>query len=376
MADWLQQSNALHEKVQALIRTGSCTDAEFDELAFAIATFQASHIPAFARLVSARGARLDRAVDIPPVPVEAFRYARIAVHPEESDQVRFLTSGTTSGARGMHCMRRTDTYRMAALTWGSRALVPGHASDLSVLCLATEPELPVSSSLGFMMQAFLESFDSTAVNAPSRWLLAPPDANSPLAESGVNLVALQRALDDAASLQRPVLLLATSFALVYLLDALQGAKIPFTGQLTVMQTGGYKGKTREVSPDELAREITNTFPSASVNLVGEYGMTELSSQLYEGSVPGALLSTPAGWYAPPPWLRVSPVDPTSFAEVPDGDVGLACFTDLANVDSALRILTNDQIVRRDGLVRLLGRAPMSPPRGCSLGTEEMFEKGT
>lgn len=367
MPDWLQQSNALHEEVQALIRSGSCTDAEFDQLALAIATFQASHIPAFARLVSAHGTRLERAADIPSVPVEAFRYARIAVHPEEHDQVRFFTSGTTSGTRGMHCMRRTDTYRVAALHWGSRALVPGLASDLSVLCLATEPELPVSSSLGFMMQAFLESFDSTAANArESRWLLS---------ESGVNLIAMQRALDDAASLQRPVLLLATSFALVYLLDALQGAKMPFTGQLTVMQTGGYKGKTREVSPDDLAREITNTFSNASVNLVGEYGMTELSSQLYEGRVPGALLSTPVGWYAPPPWLRVSPVDPTSFAEVPEGDVGLACFTDLANVDSAVRILTNDQIVRRDGLVRLLGRAPMAPPRGCSLGTEETFGHG-
>ncbi|HMA94187.1 MAG TPA: acyl-protein synthetase, partial [Polyangiaceae bacterium] len=308
--------------------------------------------------------RLERAMDIPAVPVEAFRHTRIAVHPEAHDQVRFLTSGTTSGARGMHCMRRTDTYRMAALAWGSRALVPVSAGDLSVICLATEPELSPSSSLGFMMRAFLESFDSTSARATSpRWLLN---------ESGVDLPAMQCALDQAAALRRPVLLLATSFALVYLLEALCGAKMRFDGQLIVMQTGGYKGKTREVSPEELAREITSTFPEAAVDLAGEYGMTELSSQLYEGKIPGAALATPPGWYAPPPWLRVRAVEPTSFREVPDGEVGLACFTDLANVDSALRVLTNDQVVCRGELVRLLGRAPTSAPRGCSLSAEELL----
>jgi hypothetical protein len=58
--------------------------------------------------------------------------------------------------------------------------------------------------------------------------------------------------------------------------------------------------------------------------------------------------------------------------VPDGEIGLARFIDLANVDSAVAILTRDLVRRRDGGIELLGRSPGAPPRGCSLAIEALL----
>ena len=139
-----------------------------------------------------------------------------------------------------------------------------------------------------------------------------------------------------------------------------------------MQTGGYKGRTREVPADELRSALARTFEIDESSLVSEYGMTELSSQLYEGTLPGSALESSRGIYVEPPWLRVTPVDPVTLVRVPEGEIGLARFIDLANVDSAVAILTRDLVRRRDGGIELLGRSPGAPPRGCSLAIEALL----
>jgi hypothetical protein len=361
--DWLEESDELHARVQAFIRNPAAGSASFEELSLAIARYQVRNIPAFERLVRSHGGRLASLSDIPAVPAESFQLTRIAVHAPEHDQVRFLTSGTSSGSRGQHCMRRTDTYRLAALTWAEQLLVPEGHKDLLVVCLAPEPESQASSSLGFMMQAFLESFDCEAEpRRENRWLLS---------ERGVDVAQLQLLLERAEQARRGVLLLATSFALAYLLEALNGRTLHFDGQLVMMQTGGFKGKSREFAPEELEQAIRRAFAGSELHFVSEYGMTELSSQLYDARVPGARIFTDTGWLLAPPWLYVSAVDPTSLQELSDGQPGLACFVDLANIDSALRILTEDRIIRRGQALKLLGRASKAPARGCSMGTEEI-----
>jgi hypothetical protein len=262
-------------------------------------------------------------------------------------------------------MRRTDSYRLGAIAWAKHALVPAHAESATVLCLAPAPEPAQSSSLGFMMQAFLDEFDPEGLaEGKSRWFLS---------ESGLDLEGFRRAVDRSLQKPRPLLILATSFALVYLLDALDGRAMHTDGRAIVMQTGGFKGKTREIAPELLRRALARTFGIDEGCVVGEYGMTELSSQLYEGTLPGARLCSSAGWYLPPPWLRVDAVDPVTHVPVSDGESGVACFVDLANVDSAVRILTEDRIVRRSGAIQLLGRATTAISRGCSLSAEELIE---
>ena len=111
-------------------------------------------------------------------------------------------------------------------------------------------------------------------------------------------------------------------------------------------------------------------------MVSEYGMTELTSQLYEATLPGAELqaerSGQPGLYFEPAWLRVVPVDPISLEPVADGEVGIARIVDLGNVDSAIAIQTQDRVRRVNGGIELLGRTPGAPPRGCSLAVEEFL----
>jgi hypothetical protein len=98
-------------------------------------------------------------------------------------------------------------------------------------------------------------------------------------------------------------------------------------------------------------------------------MTELSSQLYDGG----FAQGPEGQsvFVEPPWLRVTAVDPITLAPVPEGAVGLACFTDLANIDSALVVLTQDEVRRVAGGLVLLGRRRGARVRGCSLAVEAL-----
>jgi hypothetical protein len=143
-----------------------------------------------------------------------------------------------------------------------------------------------------------------------------------------------------------------------------------------MHTGGFKGRSREVAPGELLARMAATFAIPENAVVGEYGMTELSSQLYEGTLRVARgLPSPSahrGAFVAPPWLRVAAVDPGTLAPLPEGEIGILRFEDLANVDSALVVQTADRGRCRGSTVELLGRLPGAPPRGCSLAVEELM----
>jgi hypothetical protein len=137
-----------------------------------------------------------------------------------------------------------------------------------------------------------------------------------------------------------------------------------------MQTGGFKGRSREVDAGDLRRSLATTFGLSERSIVSEYGMTELSSQFYEGTLADAK-ATP-GVYVEPPWARVIPVDPESLEPVKDGDEGVARIEDLINVDSAFAVLAADRVRRVSGGFELLGRWPGSVPRGCSIAVDEIL----
>lgn len=369
-----QTSDQLHERVQRFA-TGAAGDT-FSGLALDIARFQAESSEGFRRLVRSRGASLQTLDDIPPVPSDAFRLTRVATYGAELDAVRFFTSGTTGAERGTHAMRRTDTYERLSLAFGRQALL-GPLGKAFVVALAPAPTNPPSSSLGYMMARFMEAFDGEPWAAAEASFSSLANARWLLGESGVNLPGLEHAARMAQARAAPLLLLGTAFALVRLLDDLAGGSAPLPPGSVVMQTGGFKGRTREVSMEELRAGVSQGLQVAPERVVGEYGMTELTSQLYEGTVAESALASrqPAaapGIYFEPPWLRVTPVDPVSLRPVAAGDVGLARFIDLGNVDSAVSVVTQDLVRRAQGGIQLLGRQPGAPARGCSLAIEALL----
>lgn len=365
------RSDALHQAVRAFA-SGQSTRS-FSDLALEIAAFQRDFSAGFERLVTARRRALKAVEDIPGVPCDAFRLARVAVHPEAEDQLRFGTSGTTSGARGWHVMRTAETYRTLALNYGRKALLAG-SGPRRVVALAPCLDAPPSSSLGYMMGMFMldfEPFAEAEIRTSERWLLG---------DTGVDVAGLERAANLAREGGEALLVLATSFALVGLLDVLEGRELSVPGSSVVMQTGGFKGKSREIEPNELRQSVAQTFGIAPSHVVSEYGMTELTSQLYEATLPGSKLEAErqgtAGVYCEPPWLRVIPVDPIHLEPVAQGEIGIGRIIDLGNVDSAVAIQTQDRVRRVQGGIQLLGRAPGATPRGCSLAIEEFLARTT
>jgi Acyl-protein synthetase, LuxE len=364
-------SESLHQRVRRFITDSldGVPDERFDDLARDIARFQFAHVPAFARLCRARGVDLDKLTSahaIPALPTDVFRLARIAAHPPEQDRRIFRTSGTSQGteARGEHPMRTTVTYELAALRWGARMLWPDDRRFAVVVLAPSASEVP-DSSLSFMIDQFVR-----AVGERVAYVVQGNE---------LDLDFLQRAVGDAEFLGFPVLVLGTSFAFVHLIDRGGGRDFRLPPHSRLMQTGGFKGRSREVHPDELRRQISVILGLPASHVVGEYGMTELSSQLYEGTLVAALANrTEArhGVYFAPPWLSVAAADPVTLEALPSGETGILRFVDLANVDSSVAIQTMDLGRVTESCVELFGRAPGAMLRGCSLTVEDLFVKGS
>jgi hypothetical protein len=364
-----RESDALHARARAMIgafEIGRAMPESFDGLAVDLARFQAAHVPGYGRLCAARGVDprgITRASQAPAVPAEAFKLARVFAFDERDAAVTFRTSGTTGtapgGARGAHAMRTAASYEAAALAFGAAMFARGlEGVRVPVVVIGPSEDEAPDSSLSHMCALFARAF---GVRDSARTFFVHDGA--------LDVGALR---DRIASLppQTPALVLATSFGLVHWLDAIGSAVAALPPRSRVMQTGGYKGRSREVSAVDLRRAVARAFAVDERAVVAEYGMTELSSQFWEATLvdPGAT----HGLYAEPPWARVVPVDPETLSPVSDGAVGIARIEDLANVDSAFAVLTQDRVRRVGEHFELLGRAPGAPPRGCSIALDEML----
>jgi hypothetical protein len=240
----IRESDALHARVIRFVEETS--DESFDELALGIAEYQARFSRGHKKLWQLHG-KPTSVERIPGVPADAFRATRVAVHAPGDDAVRFLTSGTSLGSRGVHAFRTTRTYETILLRSGEAAL-----EDRSrlVLALAPEPGSPEESSLGFMLRRFMHRFDGTK----ERWLFG---------SNGLELEGLLAAIGEARATGQSVLVLTTSFALVELLDQRAKLELALPAGSVVMQTGGFKGrvcarKSPSVSRSPIGASSPNT----------------------------------------------------------------------------------------------------------------------
>lgn len=359
------ESDALHARALAFVEAferGRPMPETFDALSVALARFQARRVGGYARLCAARGvdlATLRTAADAPAVPTDAFKMASVFAFDRTLATATFLTSGTTLGARGAHAMRELGTYDRAAVAFGRAMLAPGLGPSVPMLVIAPSPDEAPDSSLTYMSARFVRS-----------WAEARPATATYFVRDGALDVAGLRARIAGLDPARPAIVLATSFALVHLLEALDGATAALPAGSRVMQTGGFKGRSREVDASELRGAVAAALAVDPRRVVSEYGMTELTSQFWEATAarPEAL----PGVYVEPPWARVVPVDPEDLQPVSPGEIGIARIEDLANVDSAFAVLTQDRVRRVTGGFQLLGRAAGAPARGCSIALDEML----
>ena len=354
--------DALAGRVRALLQRladGTRDDAARDALIADVLRYQRRALPAFARVVERLGGG-DDPLCWPALPTDVFRFTRVAVHDASEDVRVFRTSGTTAQARGAHHLRDLSLYDCAARTAARHMLFPDVARMPLVMLAPSAHELP-DSSLSYMLDRFGEWFGA----GPSVWAIAAGQ---------IDLARLTHVLERAERDAQPLALLGTSFAFVHAEQALGSRRFALPPGSRIMQTGGFKGRSRELSPAQMLELLAARYGVEVCCIVQEYGMTELSSQLYESTLRDALRAgrPDARHFWVPGWVRASVVDPATLAPVPDGHEGLLRIDDPCNLDTACAVQTSDRARAVDGGLLVLGRAADAVPRGCSLAIDAVL----
>jgi hypothetical protein len=337
----------------------------FEGLALRVLRYQARANPVYGALLAGRGLdplELEDWRSFPPVPARAFKdHPPLAADPADVRQV-FRTSGTTAGPgrRGEHPVVDPELYRASVLSNARAHLLPDREA-IRVVALLPPPSLLADSSLAHMAGILAEAWDPErpAFFADAEWR--------------VDGEGLRDALLEAEGAGEPVLLLATAFGLVHWLER-DPRPVNLPPGSRVMETGGFKGRSRQVERSELYGALSSALGVPPERIVNEYGMTELLSQFYEPVLlEGGPADPAARRHVEPWWVRTRVLDPVDLRASPPGEPGVLCHLDLANLFSAALVLTEDRGVRVEGGFRPLGRISGSEPRGCSLSVEAYLE---
>lgn len=356
-------------------------DDAFNDLALRIFRFQCEALPTYGGFVRSRGKApedVSRWQEIPAVPTRAFKALTLISGDRDHVERVFRTSGTSGGeaSRGEHHVRSLALYRASLLPNFRAHILPesmippevmapeaaglAGESPVSLLSLIPSPLVAPDSSVSFMVDAAMREL----CGGSGGYFVDP--------EQGIDMAGLNRALRRAEEGDRAVLIVGTAFAFVHWLDGEDGRyRLPSGSR--IMETGGFKGRSRAVSRDDLYDELNRRLGIPLRHIVNEYGMTELLSQFYEPVIRGGAPEAPSErFHLPPPWVRTRIVDPMTLEAVPEGEVGLLSHLDLANVGSVAAVLTEDLGHSVASGFRLIGRARGAEPRGCSLAMEELM----
>lgn len=341
-------------------------ESDFSELALRVFAFQYRNNPAYAAYCDRRGrapARVDDWRRIPAVPTAGFRELALVSGPPGPAGRVFRTSGTTAGSerRGAHHVPDLALYEASLRPTFEHWVLPDGARLRMLSLLPPGCEAP-ESSLAHMVSVLQSAFG------------APGSAAYGIAGLGVDFAGLEDSLEESEREGEAVCLLGTSFSFVHWLDRLEaeGRRFGLPKGSRLMDTGGYKGLSREVPPASLRERYHEALGIGPERCVNEYGMTELCSQLYDRVLRDSVAQEDPRPKRGPPWLGIVAVDPEGLEPLPDGESGLLRFVDLANLGSVAAVQTEDiGRVTRAGLV-LHGRAPGAPARGCSIAVDQLL----
>jgi phenylacetate-coenzyme A ligase PaaK-like adenylate-forming protein len=341
----------------------------FGDLALRLFALQFEHNPPYRRWCEARNATPAGVTDwrqIPAVPAASFKELELTCLPADERAAEFHSSGTTATARSrhLHSHESLALYESSLTTWFQPHLLPDWRTShdfAHFVALSPSPALAPYSSLVHMFATVQREFGYgpaqffSGLDAGGAWTL------------DFTVVTAAR-LDQAITRNEPVILLGTAFSFVHLLDALaeSGTTLTLPAGSRAMETGGYKGRSRELPKADLHRAITARLGIPATHIVCEYGMSELSSQAYAAGSTTSHSSLLTPYFHFPAWARALVISPETGREVRDGESGLLRVLDLANVWSVMAIQTEDLATRRGHGFELLGRAAAAEPRGCSL----------
>jgi hypothetical protein len=359
------------------------SDFPFDALALELFALQFKSNSAYRKICVARGLVpevVEHWTQIPAVPTGAFKELELtSLAPDERTAV-FYSSGTTGQkpSRHFHSAESLAVYEASLWRWFQQNCGL-RIADCELICLTPPPEQVPNSSLVHMFEVVRQRLGGTSVLASRSPFVGKRDKAGAWT---LDLEAAVVALSDNSKLktQNSKLILGTAFSFVHLLDYLaeNNLSLRLPPGSRVMETGGYKNRSRSLPKAELHALIEKHLGVPRENIICEYGMSELSSQAYavtsdewrvvNRSAVANHSPLIAHHFRFPPWARVQIISPETGREVADGETGLIRIFDLANVFSVAAIQTEDLGVRRGDGFELVGRAQLAEPRGCSLMT--------
>ncbi len=346
------------QAVMAFIAAEDGSEAGFDALALRLFAYQFAGNEPFQRFCRLRG-RTPATVagwrDIPPVPIDAFKDLTLSCVPPGAVMRTFMTSGTTQGVRGCSHHSTLDVYD-ASMTRNFQDRFMGEDTRLPMAVLFPTEAMMANSSLAHYLALALQCFGTQ-------------DSGYFVSEAGVEFEALFDRLARAEAGDTPFALLGASFSLVHVLDEMAARDLRFAlpEGSRILDTGGFKGQSRELEADAFYDTLTARFGVPRRRCINMYGMTELSTQFYDDGNEVAP-SVKSG----PPWIRTRVVDPLSGRDVPAGAIGVLAHTDLAHFNICTTILTEDAGRIVPGGFELLGRAGGAEAQGCSLAVDEFL----
>ncbi|HXC98900.1 MAG TPA: hypothetical protein VN048_06135, partial [Verrucomicrobiae bacterium] len=310
-------------------------ETDFNRLALSLFALQYSHNPPFRRFCESRQISPDTVEhwsQIPAIPAVAFKEFELTSLPVAQRTRVFHSSGTTTQTPGRHFhdAESLSLYEASLLPWFQTHLLPEFSpaipqsefripnSNVRFLSLTPPPEFAPHSSLAHMFATIHCEF-----GAPDSAFAGILDADSAWQVDLVQSLALLR---DVIAVDKPIVVMGTAFNFVQLADHLENAGLRLTlpAGSRVLETGGYKGRTRSLSKPELHALITHTLGVPASRIVSEYGMSELSSQAYDLQIALPNSNPPAHerTFRFPPWARAQIISPETSREVADGETGL------------------------------------------------------
>lgn len=308
----------------------------FNDTALQIFKYQAKNCAVYRQFIE--GLKVDAASigsveQIPFLPVEFFKSHRVLSSGHPADVV-FTSSGTTG--------LTTSSHYISDKTWYEESfrqafqLFYGNIKDYTVLALLPSYLEREGSSLIYMVDDLIKRSE----NPDSGFFLYNHDE-------------LYHQLKKQQEAKKPVLLIGVTFGL---LDFIENYQINFP-ELIVMETGGMKGRRKEMIREELHEVLCKGFGVSAIH--SEYGMTELLSQAY---------SKGEGIFICPPWMKIIIRDTNDpISTLPNDKTGGINVIDLANINSCSFIATQDlgKTYANDSF-EVLGRFDQSDIRGCNL----------
>ncbi len=308
----------------------------FKSIALEIFKLQAEENSVYKKFISYLNIDVNKVKEleqIPFLPIQFFKSHKVVTGNKKEQEV-FLSSGTTGMSQSKHYVTDVSVYEESYKR--SFEHFYGNIEDYVVLGL---------------LPAYLERNGSSLI-----YMVDDLIKKSKHAESGFYLNDHDKLVENIIRLEnrkQKILLIGVSFALLDLLDS-YNLDLSYT---TIMETGGMKGRRKELIREELHNEFTLGF--GVENIHSEYGMTELLSQAY---------SKGKGIFNCPPWMKILIRDTEDpFSYLSNGKSGGINVIDLANINSCSFIATQDLgRVYTDESFEVIGRFDHSDIRGCNL----------